>query len=72
MYFQLARLFNCYECEKNSFIWFFGLSHSLPTPRGKKGEKNRAEVKTLLHDNPQLADELEGKIREKIKELQAG
>jgi len=27
-------------------------------------------VKNLLHDNPQLADELEGKIREKIKELQ--
>jgi recombination protein RecA len=32
--------------------------------------QGREAVKSLLHDNPQLADELEGKIREKIKELQ--
>src|SRR3954463_1370870 len=33
--------------------------------------QGREAVKSLLKDNPQLADELEGKIREKIKELQA-
>jgi recombination protein RecA len=38
---------------------------------GDKLGQGREQVKTLLHDNPQLADELEGKIREKIKELQA-
>jgi recombination protein RecA len=32
--------------------------------------QGREQVKTLLRDNPQLADELEAKIREKIKELQ--
>src|SRR5438045_1798955 len=32
--------------------------------------QGREAVKSLLHDNPQLADEIEGKIREKIKELQ--
>jgi recombination protein RecA len=32
--------------------------------------QGREGVKTLLHDNPALADEIEGKIREKIKELQ--
>jgi recombination protein RecA len=32
--------------------------------------QGREAVKSLLHDNPQLADELEAKIREKIKELQ--
>ena len=32
--------------------------------------QGREAVKNLLHDNPQLADEIEGKIREKIKELQ--
>jgi recombination protein RecA len=32
--------------------------------------QGREGVKTLLQDNPALADELEGKIREKIKELQ--
>jgi recombination protein RecA len=32
--------------------------------------QGREAVKSLLHDNPQLADELETKIREKIKELQ--
>lgn len=32
--------------------------------------QGREAVKGLLHDNPQLADELEAKIREKIKELQ--
>jgi recombination protein RecA len=32
--------------------------------------QGREAVKSLLHDNPQLSDELEGKIREKIKELQ--
>jgi recombination protein RecA len=31
--------------------------------------QGREQVKTLLHDNPQLADEIEKKIREKIKEL---
>src|SRR3954467_3820083 len=33
--------------------------------------QGREAVKSLLQDNPQLADELEGKIREKIKELQS-
>ncbi|HZF66263.1 MAG TPA: recombinase RecA [Chitinophagaceae bacterium] len=33
--------------------------------------QGREAVKSLLGDNPALADELEGKIREKIKELQA-
>ncbi|MGZ3880330.1 MAG: recombinase RecA, partial [Flavisolibacter sp.] len=37
---------------------------------GDKLGQGREQVKSLLHDNPQLADELEGKIREKIKELQ--
>ena len=32
--------------------------------------QGREAVKSLLHDNPALADEIEGKIREKIKELQ--
>ena len=32
--------------------------------------QGREAVKSLLQDNPQLADELEAKIREKIKELQ--
>lgn len=32
--------------------------------------QGREQVKTLLKDNPQLADEIETKIREKIKELQ--
>ncbi|GAC1480239.1 MAG: hypothetical protein NVS1B13_00640 [Flavisolibacter sp.] len=31
--------------------------------------QGRAQVKTLLRDNPALADEIELKIREKIKEL---
>ncbi|HEU4470095.1 MAG TPA: DNA recombination/repair protein RecA, partial [Flavisolibacter sp.] len=38
---------------------------------GDKLGQGREAVKSLLHDNPQLADELETKIREKIKELQA-
>jgi recombination protein RecA len=33
--------------------------------------QGREAVKTLLHDNTELANELETKIREKIKELQA-
>jgi recombination protein RecA len=37
---------------------------------GDKLGQGREGVKGLLHDNPQLADELEAKIREKIKELQ--
>src|SRR6478672_3897018 len=37
---------------------------------GDKLGQGREQVKSLLQDNPQLADELEGKIREKIKELQ--
>jgi recombination protein RecA len=32
--------------------------------------QGREGVKSLLHDNPALADEIEAKIREKIKELQ--
>ena len=32
--------------------------------------QGREAVKSLLKDNPELADEIEGKIREKIKELQ--
>jgi recombination protein RecA len=32
--------------------------------------QGREQVKTLLKDNPQLADEIETKIREKLKELQ--
>jgi recombination protein RecA len=37
---------------------------------GDKLGQGREAVKSLLRDNPQLADEIEGKIREKIKELQ--
>jgi recombination protein RecA len=37
---------------------------------GDKLGQGREQVKNLLQDNPQLADELEVKIREKIKELQ--
>jgi len=33
--------------------------------------QGREGVKSLLHDNPALADEIETKIREKIKELQS-
>ncbi len=33
--------------------------------------QGREGVKSLLKDNPTLADEIEGKIREKLKELQA-
>ena len=32
--------------------------------------QGREAVKGLLHDNPQLADEIEAKIREKLKEMQ--
>jgi recombination protein RecA len=34
--------------------------------------QGREGVKSLLKDNPALAEEIEGKIREKIKELQGG
>jgi recombination protein RecA len=37
---------------------------------GDKLGQGREAVKSLLHDNPALAEELENKIREKIKELQ--
>src|SRR6187551_1313697 len=37
---------------------------------GDKLGQGREAVKTLLQDNPAMADELEAKIREKIKELQ--
>ena len=37
---------------------------------GDKLGQGREAVKSLLHDNTALADELETKIREKIKELQ--
>jgi recombination protein RecA len=33
--------------------------------------QGRDTVKQLLHDNPELAAEVEGKIREKVKEMQA-
>ena len=39
---------------------------------GDKLGQGREGVKSLLKDNPALADEIEGKIREKIKELQNG
>ena len=38
---------------------------------GNKLGQGREAVKSLLHDNPGMAAELETKIREKIKELQA-
>jgi recombination protein RecA len=38
---------------------------------GDKLGQGRDSVKQLLHDNPEMANEIEGKIREKIKELQA-
>ncbi|MGZ8544419.1 MAG: recombinase RecA [Flavisolibacter sp.] len=38
---------------------------------GDKLGQGREAVKSLLHDNAPLADELEAKIREKIKELQS-
>lgn len=31
--------------------------------------QGRDAVKVLLHDNPQLAEEIEAKIREKLKEI---
>jgi len=34
--------------------------------------QGRDTVKQLMIDNPALADEIEGKIREKVKEMQAG
>ena len=37
---------------------------------GDKLGQGREGVKSLLKDNPALADEIEGKIREKIKEMQ--
>jgi recombination protein RecA len=33
--------------------------------------QGRDTVKQLLHDNPELANEIENKIREKIKEMRA-
>ena len=33
--------------------------------------QGRETVKQLMHDNPELANEIEGKIREKLKELEA-
>ncbi|HEX4956796.1 MAG TPA: DNA recombination/repair protein RecA, partial [Lacibacter sp.] len=39
---------------------------------GDKLGQGRESVKTLLTDNQGLADEIEGKIREKIKEIQSG
>ena len=33
--------------------------------------QGRDTVKQLLHDNPELAAEIENKIREKVKEMQA-
>jgi recombination protein RecA len=32
--------------------------------------QGRDTVKSLLHDNPELAAEIEAKIREKVKEMQ--
>lgn len=37
---------------------------------GDKLGQGRETVKQLMHDNPELAAEIEGKIREKLKELQ--
>ncbi|HNC37950.1 MAG TPA: DNA recombination/repair protein RecA, partial [Chitinophagaceae bacterium] len=37
---------------------------------GDKLGQGRDAVKQLLVDNPELASEIEGKIREKIKEMQ--
>ncbi len=37
---------------------------------GDKLGQGRDSVKQLLHDNPEMANEIELKIREKIKELQ--
>ena len=34
--------------------------------------QGRDTVKQLLTDNPELANEIEAKIREKVKEMQAG
>jgi recombination protein RecA len=33
--------------------------------------QGRDSVKQILNDNPELANEIEGKIREKIKEMQS-
>ena len=38
---------------------------------GDKLGQGRDAVKQLLHDNPELCNELEAKVREKIKEMQA-
>ncbi|MBA4167929.1 MAG: DNA recombination/repair protein RecA, partial [Chitinophagaceae bacterium] len=37
---------------------------------GDKLGQGRETVKQLMHDNPELAADIEGKIREKLKELQ--
>jgi recombination protein RecA len=39
---------------------------------GDKLGQGRDSVKQLLIDNPEMANEIEGKIREKIKEIQSG
>jgi recombination protein RecA len=38
---------------------------------GDKLGQGRDTVKQLMRDNPELAAEIEGKIREKVKEMQA-
>jgi recombination protein RecA len=37
---------------------------------GDKLGQGRDTVKQLLHDNPEMASEIETKIREKLKEMQ--
>lgn len=39
---------------------------------GNKLGQGRDAVKELIHDNPELSAEIEGKIRAKVKEMQAG
>jgi recombination protein RecA len=39
---------------------------------GNKLGQGRDAVKELVHDNPELSAEIEGKIRAKVKEMQAG
>ena len=38
---------------------------------GDKLGQGRDSVKQLMVDNPEMANEIEGKIREKIKEMQS-
>jgi len=53
-------------------LGILGKSGSWYSYNGDKLGQGRDAVRQLLHDNPEMAGEMEVKIREKIKEMQAG